>query len=65
MSVISCFKEAAEHLGVTYITLLKRAMQGRFRGVRPPNGRLAVLVEKFEKLRPPEMRLIDRPRVVT
>ncbi len=57
-------KEAAERLGVAYITLWKWARQGRFRVVRLPNGRLAIPLEEFEKLRPPEMRLVERPRAV-
>ena len=57
-------KEAAERLGVAYITLWKWARHGRFRVVRLPNGRLAIPVEEFEKLKPPEMRLVEKPRAV-
>ncbi len=57
-------KEAAERLGVAYITLWKWAKQGRFKVVRLPNGRLAIPLEEFEKLRPPEMRLVEKPRAV-
>jgi predicted site-specific integrase-resolvase len=57
-------KDAAERLGVAYITLWKWAREGRFRVVRLPSGRLAIPVEEFEKLRPPEMRLVDKPRAI-
>jgi putative resolvase len=57
-------KEAAERLGLAYITLWKWARQGRFRVVRLPNGRLAIPAEEFEKLMPPEMRVVERPRAV-
>jgi len=57
-------KEAAERLGLAYITLWKWGRQGRFKVVRLPNGRLAIPVEEFEKLKPPEMRLVEKPRVV-
>ncbi len=34
-------KEAAERLGVTYVTLWKWTREG-FRAVRPPNGRVSL-----------------------
>ena len=57
-------KEAAERLGVAYITMWKWAREGRFKVVRLPNGRLAIPVEEFEKPKPPEMRVVEEPRAV-
>ena len=57
-------KDAAEKLGVAYITMWKWAKQGRFKVVRLPNGRLAIPIEEFEKLKPAEMRVVEKPRAV-
>jgi len=56
--------EACKRLGLAYITLWKWTKEGRVKVIRLPNGRLALPIEEFEKLKPQEFKIIERPRAV-